>query len=227
MDNRNFTMTIIHGSTNIIKQPVYGAGNVANDYGRGFYCTENMELAKEWACSKNVDGFANFYELDTSGLSVLNLKEYSILNWLAVLTRYRGYWQKNSIAEEAKDYLQQHFYVDVDDYDVIIGNRADDSYFSFAQDFIMGAISVNQLERAMKLGKLGEQIVLKSKKAFSQINFTGYEVAYAEEFFLKKNVRDIEARKQYRLDKPGSSHIDELFIVDIMRKGMTSYESGI
>ena len=43
-----------------------------------------------------------------------------------------------------------------------IGYRADDSYFSFASDFINGAISYRQLCNAMCLGKLGQQFVLKS-----------------------------------------------------------------
>ena len=49
-------LTIYHGSQKLIQQPVYGAGNVRNDYGLGFYCTENVDLAKEWhAQKKTVD----------------------------------------------------------------------------------------------------------------------------------------------------------------------------
>ena len=53
---------IYHGSSEIVKQPVYGKGKPYNDYGIGFYCTEHLELAKEWACTKNIDGFVNEYE---------------------------------------------------------------------------------------------------------------------------------------------------------------------
>ena len=42
-------MRIYHGSKDIIKIPLYGYGKKYNDYGLGFYCTENIELAKEWA----------------------------------------------------------------------------------------------------------------------------------------------------------------------------------
>ena len=98
-----------------------------------------------------------------AGLSVLNLNspEYSILNWLAVLTHYRSYWQNGSIAETAKKYLQEHFFIDPEEYDIIIGYRADDSYFTFAQDFVAGAILLQKLSEAMRLGKPGEQMVLK------------------------------------------------------------------
>ncbi|MDD3240716.1 MAG: DUF3990 domain-containing protein [Lachnospira sp.] len=220
---------LYHGSDHIIEKPAFGVGTSHNDYGRGFYCTENLELAKEWACAKNEDGFANMYELDMNGLAVLNLnqEQYHILNWLAVLTRYRSYWQKNSIAERAKDYLQQHFLIDISQFDVVIGNRADDSYFSFAQDFVMGVISLEKLSQAMKLGNLGEQVVLISEKAFAQITYTGNDAAYAEEYFNKKEARDREARRAYRCQKITSNLLEETFILDIMRKEMTDDEVRI
>ena len=168
-------MLVYHGSDHIIEKPVYNGSKRTNDYGYGFYTTESIELAKEWACSDQRNGFANIYDFNPEGLSVLHLNspEYSILNWLAILTKYRSYWQNGSIAEEAKNYLQKHFFVDPAPYDVIIGYRADDSYFTFAQDFVAGAISLKKLSEAMRLGKLGEQIVLKSEKEFEHIRFVG------------------------------------------------------
>ncbi|MCR5000152.1 MAG: DUF3990 domain-containing protein [Lachnospiraceae bacterium] len=212
-------MVLYHGSDHIIQKPEAKLGKTTNDYGRGFYCTEHVELAKEWACQKATDGFANRYEFDTSGLKVCNLgtEPYHILNWLALLTRYRSYWQADSIAEEAKDYLQEQFFIDLSDVDVIIGYRADDSYFSFAQDFISGTISLEQLSRAMRLGKLGEQIVIKSERAFERLIFQDAEVADAEEYYIKKITRDREARQAYRKDIKMHSKIEEILITDIMR----------
>ncbi len=43
----------------MIEKPVFGAGNRANDYGLGFYCTENADLAMEWAVRRDHDGWAN------------------------------------------------------------------------------------------------------------------------------------------------------------------------
>ena len=88
--------------------------------------------------------------------------------------------------------------MDIKAYDVIIGYRADDSYFSFAQDFVANVISFRQLDEAMHLGKLGEQIVLKSKKAFDRITFMDSIPAQKEEYFAKKMMHDMEARKAYR-----------------------------
>ena len=215
-------MLVYHGSDHIIEKPVYHGSKRTNDYGYGFYTTESIELAKEWACSDQRNGFANIYEFNPEGLSILHLNspEYNILNWLAILTKYRSYWQNGSIAEEAKNYLQQHFFVDPAPYDVIIGYRADDSYFTFAQDFVAGTISLKKLSEAMRLGKLGEQIVLKSEKAFEHIRFVGAEPADAETYYEKKALRDREARRAYRSTRQVSNALNELYMIDIMREGI-------
>ena len=211
---------LYHGSENIIEKPEFGKGARNNDYGKGFYCTENIELAKEWACAKQNNGYANIYEFDLAGLEVLNLNspEYNILNWLAILADNRTYWQNGSIAEQAKKYIKDNFLPDISGYDVIIGYRADDSYFSFAQDFVAGVISLQKLSEAMRLGKLGEQIVLKSQKAFEQIKFIGYEDVDAGEYFNKKREREREARQEYRRSKNATADVNDLFILDIMRE---------
>ena len=217
-------MRVYHGSDHIIEKPVYHGSKRTNDYGYGFYTTESIELAKEWACSDQRNGFANIYEFNPEGLSVLRLNspEYNILNWLAILTKYRSYWQNGSIAEEAKNYLQKHFFVDPAPYDVIIGYRADDSYFTFAQDFVAGAISLKKLSEAMRLGKLGEQIVLKSEKAFEHIRFVGAEPADAETYYEKKALRDRKARRAYRSTRQTSNALNELYMIDIMREGIVN-----
>ena len=223
------TVRLYHGSENIIENPTYGKGARHNDYGRGFYCTENLELAKEWACAKQQNGYANIYELDLSELNVLNLNaaESNILNWLAILADNRTYWQNGSIAEQAKEYIKENFLLDISNYDVIIGYRADDSYFSFAQDFVAGVISLQKLSEAMRLGKLGEQIVLKSPKAFEQIKFAGYECVDAEIYYTKKKEREREARKEYRRRKKEKADINDLFILDIMREGMKNGDARL
>lgn len=220
---------LYHGSEQIIEKPQFGKGARTNDYGRGFYCTENIELAKEWACSKNTNGFANQYELDMTGMSVLNLtsSEYHILNWLAILADNRTYWERSSISEQAKKYLQENFLIEIGDYDIIIGYRADDSYFSFAQDFVANTISLQQLDKAMHLGKLGEQVVLKSQKAFEQIRFIDSVPADAEEYFAKKMLRDKQARQEYRQSKREQADINDLYMLDIMREGIKNGDTRL
>ena len=167
------TLTLYHGSSLIIERPQFGKGNPFNDYGLGFYCTETLELAKEWACSMEQDGFANRYSFQTDGLSILNLSDgkYNILNWLSILLMNRKFNLSSDIAVQGKEYLASTFLPPYENYDVIIGYRADDSYFSFASAFLNNTISLAQLERAVFLGKLGEQVVLKSEQAFSHLHF--------------------------------------------------------
>ena len=222
-------MTLYHGSENIIEVPEFGKGARSNDYGRGFYCTENIELAREWACAKNKNGYVNVYEFDLTDLKVLNLndRQYHILNWLAILADNRTYWQRGSIAEEAKEYIKTHFLVDVSSYDVIIGYRADDSYFSFAQDFVAGVISLEKLSEAMRLGKLGEQIVLKSERAFERIRYVRSEVVDREIYYVRKNEREREARKEYRMSKLQKDTINQLYMIDIMREGMENDDARL
>ena len=105
-------------------------------------------------------------------------------------------------------------------YDILVGYRADDSYFSFAQDFVSGAISLQKLSEAMRLGKLGEQVVLKSRLAFEKIHYVGNEPVSAKEYYQRKMLREKEARKEYRSTKKRTSYLEELFIIDIMREGM-------
>ena len=220
---------LFHGSVAVIEQPVFGKGARNNDYGRGFYCTEEIELAREWACSRQKNGYVNEYEFNMAGLKILNLNdpEYNILNWLALLAENRTYWQRGSIAEEAKRYIKENFLPDISGYDVIIGYRADDSYFSFAQDFVAGVISLEKLSEAMRFGKLGEQIVLKSERAFQNIRFTGSESVDAEIYYIKKREREKDARREYRMRKSQKADIHELFILDIMREGMKNGDTRL
>ena len=216
-------MIIYHGSKDIVEKPEFGKGNKKNDYGLGFYCTENVELAKEWACSNNeTNGYANQYEIDLSAYKVLDLREekYSILNWMALLLKFRTFDLNTPISAQAKEYILDNFYVDVEEYDVIIGYRADDSYFSFAKDFISNAISVEQLAEAMRLGELGIQIVLKSKKAFNAVKYISYELAECKEYYVKRVSRDKKARETYLSGHRQSLVSDGLFVMDIIRKGL-------
>lgn len=128
--------------------PVFGEGKTYNDYGLGFYCTEHIELAKEWACASDKDGYANHYQLDMTGLSVLNL---------------------------------------------------------------------NDLGEAMKLGKLGEQVVLKSRKAFEALTFVDAFEENKEEYYAKYKLRDEEARNRYREIAAQPLAEKETYVIDIIR----------
>jgi hypothetical protein len=213
-------VVLYHGSQYLIKKPYYGGGRAANDYGRGFYCTESESLACEWAVSDRHDGYANCYEFSDDALSVLDLNssDYTILHWLAVLLRHRTFDVRYGVATLARQYLLENFSVDVEAYDVVRGYRADDSYFSFAQDFISGTISYPQLATAMRLGKLGEQVVIKSKRAFGRLKFLSAKVAVREEWLDLKESRDASARRDYFDMRKTPYRLEDLSIQQIMRE---------
>lgn len=214
-------MIIYHGSKDLIKKPIYGIGNPKNDYGLGFYCTENLKLAKEWACSNNeTNGYANIYEIHLDNYKVLDLrkKEYTILNWLALLLKFRTFDINKPIASQAKDFIIKNYLINTDNYDIIIGYRADDSYFSFAKDFINNTITLEQLSKAMQLGDLGTQIVLKSKKAIESLKYIGYERAIHLEYYTKRVNRDKNAREQYFNNYRLNIDYHGTYIIDIIRE---------
>lgn len=144
---------LFHGSADIVSSPAFGKGRPNNDYGSGFYCTENIDLAREWAVLRDRDGYANCYEIDDEDLNILDLSDtdYCVLHWLSVLLQNRTFSLTAPLAEEAREYIVRNFSVDISKYDVITGYRADDSYFSFAQDFLNGTISYRQLSNAIIL----------------------------------------------------------------------------
>lgn len=213
---------LFHGSPSIIEKPQFGYGKVYNDYGLGFYCTDSLEMAKEWGVAQNRNGYANRYELDCEGLKILDLNgpSFNILHWLAVLLENREFDVPSGLALEAKEYILNTFRVDYQSQDAIIGYRADDSYFSFAQDFINGTISYRQLNSAMHLGKLGQQFVLKSKQAFDRMQFLGYEVADHDEWYAKKMLRDRSARREYFSVERNKRQRGDLYITQILDEEM-------
>ena len=218
---------IYHGSEQIVEVPTFGLGKKNNDFGLGFYCTESDELAKEWAVSSLRNGFLNRYTLDTEYLNILNLNspDYTILNWIAVLVEHRLFSIKTPVARRAKRYLIENFGVNVNAFDLITGYRADDSYFDYAESFLNNGLSVEQLARAMRLGKLGEQIVIKSKFAFSKLKFEEFDIAEKEQYYVLRKARDDAANQLYLEMLEEES--DGLYIQDIMRGGIRNDDPRI
>ena len=200
--------TIYHGSVKIIEQPQYGAGRKDNDYGLGFYCTEDMELAKEWAASDERGGFVNCYEVEEDGMCFLDLQQipeesgsYSaqermILQWMALLVDNRAIRLGSPVERRGKEYLVS--LPDISKYDCLIGYRADDSYFSYARAFLSNTLTICQLSAAMRLGNLGLQYVIRRPRMFDRIRFLEAVPVDGGVYFPKRMQRDQSARKEFR-----------------------------
>lgn len=211
-------MKLYHGSKLTISQPTHQGSKKDNDYGPAFYMTGDLKSAHEWACRNNTIGIVNEYELNTRGLKVLDLTDknkYSVLNWLAVLLHFRSLDIGFVNAFKSRlDFIEEHFYIDVNKYDLVIGYRADDAYFRFPLDFVRGNITLEQLEYSFNLGKLGIQYVITSQKGIEHITFIKSfksKKEYINQYF--DNVINATKRfDQLSKDEDGTR------IFDIMRK---------
>ena len=212
-------MKLYHGSEVPVEKPLYKFGKTSNDYGQGFYCSNDKELAKEWACRRNIDGYVNEYELETDKLKILNLldEKYNILNWIALLLKNRSFLVNDSLSIYAKEYIISNFYIDISDYDIVIGYRADDSYFAYAQSFINNSLSLESLNKALRLGNLGIQIVLISEKAFKCIKYISSNQIDSKIYNKKYVSRDRKARNDYK-ELLVNDVLESTYIVDIIRK---------
>ena len=70
----------------------------------------------------------------------------------------------------------------------------------------------------MLLGKSGNQIVLKSKRAFDQLDFAGTESAPTDIYYNLKINRDKAARGEFRNSVRKRPNRNDLFMLDIMRE---------
>ena len=218
-------MKLLHGTDHIIETPDINIGNPHNDYGMGFYCTKVDEMAREWACKKNSNGFVNVYDFNDTDLKVLNLLDgsHTVLNWIALLLQFRTFKLDSEIAMDARDYLIEHYAIDLSGYDVVIGYRADDSYFQYAESFVSNALPLRSLNTALRLGKLGEQTVVISQKGFDRLKFLEAYPVDKSVYYPKFVNRDFTARDTYRKEiKRSRSYRDDIFVMDILREEMAN-----
>ena len=141
------------------------------------------------------------------------------------MVEHRLFSIKTPAAQRAKRYLIDNFSVNVNAYDLIIGYRADDSYFDYAESFLNNGISVQQLAKAMRLGKLGEQIVVKSKYAFSLLHYEGFSIAEKEKYYVLRKARNDEADQHYVSIL--EEETDGLYMLDILRGGIQNDDPRI
>lgn len=188
---------IYHGSEFIIEKPEFGKGNIHNDYGLGFYCCSSKELAKEWAAKKNGHGYVNKYQIRDDRLNILDLTKQpfnNVLYWVALLMHNRDLSSelKDNYPRELK-YLDEKYLLDISYYDIVIGYRADDSYFRFPESFVRSEITLESLEKIFMAGELGKQYVVVSKKGFSLLHFVEYQEAFEkskEDYYERKSGAD-------------------------------------
>lgn len=205
-------MKIYHGSKLVIDKPLYKESNEHNDYGPAFYTTKELSAAQEWAGRQDSPGVINEYFINIKGLRILDLTDkvkINVLTWLSILMHYRELQPRfeKDFASRLK-WLDEKYFINVEDYDIVIGFRADDAYFAFPLEFVRGNMIYEDLENVFMLGNLGKQIVIMSKKAIKRIQFVGsFE---SDEKFVGKY--------KERLDK-ANTEFKKLFVEHLDVKG--------
>ena len=192
---------LYHGSPNKIVNPEFGGGDDKHDYGKGFYLTENIELAKEWAVCRPIEtrGWVHKFELECDDLKIFDFEKYQILSWLAELMKHRDASDSKRYRMLAAKFIEKYG-IDTSEYDVVKGWRANASYFFIAKEFVRDNIDVEILEELLSLGGLGIQYCIKSELAYSklyEIEEGLLEVDY-HEFNIRYNQRDSNARNKMR-----------------------------
>ena len=199
---------VYHGSEFIIKKPEYLKGNVHNDYGLGFYCCCIKSLTKEWAAKRSGHGYVNKYQIRDDRLKILDLTKPpfdNVLYWAALLMHNRDLSTdlRDNYPRELK-YLEDNYLIDVSTYDIVIGYRADDSYFRFPESFIKSEITLESLNKIFEAGELGKQYVLMSERAFKLVKFIDYEEVFEksrEDYYSRKNDADKVFRDLLNADR--------------------------
>ncbi|MBO5224196.1 MAG: DUF3990 domain-containing protein [Clostridia bacterium] len=192
MDN----IVLYHGSERIVQRPEKSKGKAYNDFGKGFYCTKDEDVAKEWACFDGLDGYVNKYAIDLDGLKIFDISKEKnrALVFLALMFSNRRVRMSSAKQKTAKDYLVEKYTPNISEYDIVVGARGDDSYFALSRAFLDGEISLGQLDSMLFSDKASEQIVLVSDKAFRAIRFLDVTVAEGNEYYYKRKERDKSLR---------------------------------
>lgn len=216
-------MTLYHGSQNESVRPQFDLGSESHDFGKGFYLTESVELAQEWSVyrPKSHDGWVHSFELDLQGLKVFDFRTAGVFAWVAELMRHRAADESAAYRRRAPAFIDRYG-VDAQDADVLVGWRADASYFYIVKAFVRDEVDANVLGDLLKLGDFGIQYVVRSKRAYEhltagsqppvRVSCEAYHEAFAR--------RDAEARdKMHRLiEDPGFNRLERLFS-DLVREG--------
>lgn len=214
-------MRIYHGSKKIVSMPFCGHKGDKMDFGRGFYATESEMHAKEWAAADENGGFLNIYELDTDDLDILDLcgDDKDVLKWLALIFSNRIIPVSSPAEKKKRDRIISEHLPDIKNADIIKGYRADDSVFSLCRAYIRDDISIDDLIQAVRYLDDGEEVLLRTDRAFDRLEYISSEAADGNIYYPARMKRDMSLRLSFtaEYDPTPDSSYPELYLEDSMR----------
>jgi len=218
---RDNIIRIYHGNPDPDFEAYYGGGMEYHDYGKGLYCMEDIELAKEWAC-QYADlsvSYVYIYSLDLTGLPpIFDLNDCPPVYWISALAEHRFEKDEPLRRKERREQLIKTFPIDCKKYEIIKGWRADDSYYAYLRNFLRGDYSYEATIQAMELGNLGQQIVIKGRLAYNNCKKSGRIIIEGDNYikYLERyNDRDNKARNSLQT----LADVKGLYIEDVISEG--------
>lgn len=192
------------------------------DFGKGFYLTPRENQAREWSVRDGKDGSLSSFLLHIDGLRIINLDPLATppLCWLAEIIANRVF---TGISSSVSSYIQKNWKIHYQNIDVIMGYTADDQYNSIVLDFVKNQLSYEGLCKALLLGNLGYQYVLRTNKAYDCLEKIGKNKrVFASNTYSFAQTRHKEANVLYDIIKSEHNDItsDEIFFSHIVKKNM-------
>lgn len=161
-------MRIYHGTTEVIENPDVKHSKRYLDFGKGFYLTTYESQAQKWALRKamrkNTKAIVNIYELNENwdGLRVLSFEEEND-KWLDFVCACRKGEELNI------------------DYDIIIGNVADDDVFKTVDMYFRGLWDKEKVLGELRYYKMNNQICIVNQETIDKL------LTYVDYYEVKKN----------------------------------------
>ena len=149
-------MIVYHGSTEIIKNPDVIHSKRYLDFGKGFYVTTFEKQAKKWAVRKGMrqekTAIVNDYDLseDLNDFRILSFEKENE-KWLDFVCGCR----KGKLLNK--------------DYDIIIGNVADDDVFKTVDMYFRGLWDKEKVLNELRYYKMNDQICIVNQKAIDEL----------------------------------------------------------
>lgn len=214
------TLILYHGNRDKSMVPTFGTGRKNKDYGQGFYVTLDKELGKEWAWGSYNTGakaYIHTYEIDIAGLRVCDFTELNNITCIAELeaNRTQNTDDRDALEDRIELFIEK-FKLDTSAFDIIVGYRADDSYFTYLTDFVWASIYRDQVNCIWNIGN-DIELCIKSERAFERLRQIDIEEVPREYKGCYKKRRD-EVRKIYRkaLEDRGKSKSKKT-VFDLLR----------